>query len=428
MIRSYRLIAWTCRSTATRYADGVPWALLRAARDRGATTALVLNRVPAGTDAEIAADLTGMLVDHDLVDVPLLVTPEAPRDGQGLLDEDLVTPVLDWLSAVAGCPQTRAAIVRQTVGGAVDALEPAVEILATALDEQVEAAAVLKEAVTAGYESATTTIERGVLDATMLRGEVLARWAELARSRAVTRPLRGRIGRATDRAAAVLHRAGAEQRFTTALEAAIAALLRGAAIEAAERVGAAWQAEPAGAALLARSGGRLTAPGADLPGRVHRLIQDWQRTVLSMTNDTAATRDAGPKPLSGDAVRACATLVPAAVFDPDGTSTIAGWKVLAAVFGDEPTRSLVDDARADLFDRAGALLSEDASRYTAVLETLPVDNDAGDRLRALARVVTIARLRTGLPAARTAPARLPAPRTPLPAEQPARLPAARTAS
>jgi hypothetical protein len=52
---------WIFVTTAARYADAVPWDLLRTAQERGTALAVVLDRVPPEAVGEVAADLSGML-------------------------------------------------------------------------------------------------------------------------------------------------------------------------------------------------------------------------------------------------------------------------------------------------------------------------------------------------------------------------------
>src|ERR1700754_5163724 len=76
---------WLFVTTAARYADAVPWALLRTAQLRGTVIALVLDRVPPEAGDEVTAHLAEMLEDSALDDAPLFVLPETDVDGQGLL-------------------------------------------------------------------------------------------------------------------------------------------------------------------------------------------------------------------------------------------------------------------------------------------------------------------------------------------------------
>src|SRR3954453_17173988 len=68
--------SWLFVTTAARYADAVPWDLLHAARERGTSLCLVLNRVPPGAEHEIAPHLTQMLAARGLAGTELLVVGE----------------------------------------------------------------------------------------------------------------------------------------------------------------------------------------------------------------------------------------------------------------------------------------------------------------------------------------------------------------
>src|SRR6185436_7825300 len=195
---------WLFVTTAARYADAVPWALLRTARERGTVVALVLDRVPSGAADEIGPHLTAMLRANALGGAPLFVLPEAHLDGQGLLAERLITPLRAWFDRLASSAPARAAVVRQTVGGAIDALGPAMSGLAGAADEQVAADKVLADAVHAAYSDAVQAVASGMHDGVLLRGEVLARWQELVGTGDLMRALQARVGRARDRVVAAI--------------------------------------------------------------------------------------------------------------------------------------------------------------------------------------------------------------------------------
>src|SRR4029077_20001563 len=105
---------WLFVTSAARYADAVPWELLLVARQRATAVALVLDRVPAGAAEQISPHLAEMLRARDLGDVPIFVLAEAELDRQGLLDEQTVAPLRDWLTSLALSAAARASVVRQT--------------------------------------------------------------------------------------------------------------------------------------------------------------------------------------------------------------------------------------------------------------------------------------------------------------------------
>jgi hypothetical protein len=394
---------WLFVTTASRYADAVPWTMLQTARNRGTAVALVLDRVPGGGAAdEIGPHLTQMLRDHDLGGVPLFVLPETRLDSQGLLAEGQIAPVGDWLGRLARDAEARAAVVRQTVGGAIDALTVDVVILASAAEDQVTAAGALDDAVQHAYRAATESVDKGIHDGALLRGEVLARWQELVGTGDIMRALQARVGKLRDRAvAAFTGRPAPGEQFQAALSSGLGVLLKGAATDAAERAGSAWKAHPAGAALLDAAPG-LVHPSEDLDERIDRLIRDWQRSVLDLVRTEAGDKRMVAR-ASAYAVNATGLLVMVSVFAATafiptgaeiavaGGTTIAAQKVLEAIFGDQAVRSLAERARRDLAERMTALFDAEAERYRSALAGAGVDEELSPRLRGLSVAIHNAR-------------------------------------
>ncbi|MCM0679070.1 ABC transporter, partial [Micromonospora phytophila] len=383
----------------------VPWELLRSARARGAVIAMVLDRVPPEAADEIAAHLSEMLAAQDLGAAPLFVLPETWVDGQGLLPDRATAPLAAWFARLAADADARAAVVRQTLDGALAALHPAVEGLADAADEQLAAADALDERVRAAYRGAERTVEQGLSDGRLLRGEVLARWQEFVGTGEFFRTLEARIGRLRDRVvAAVTGRPAPASELRDAIESQLVTLLRGVASEAAENAYTAWRAHPAGAALLEPG---LAHPSDDLAERAERLVRDWQRGVLELVRVEGGDRRFVAR-TAAYAVNATGLAVMIAVFAstafiPTGLevatgagTTVAAQTVLQAIFGDQAVRTLANKARADLLDRVRGLLDSEAARYLARTTEARPATDAGEALRRAAGRVEIARHRSGL--------------------------------
>ncbi|WP_239153659.1 ABC transporter [Virgisporangium aliadipatigenens] len=398
---------WLFVTTAARYADAVPWGLLRTARERGTVVALVLDRVPPGAADEIGPHLMGMLREHGLASAPLFVLPETSLDGQGLLAERVVLPLRAWFDKLASSAAARSAVVRQTVGGAVDALQPTVGRLSAAAEDQVSAVQALDEAVRTAYREAYQAVEKGMRDGVLLRGEVLARWQELVGTGDLMRALQARIGHARDRVVAALTgRPAPGKQFQAALESGVVTLIRSAGADAAERTAAAWRAHPAGKELVTAE---LAFPSPELGERAERLVRDWQRGVLDLVREEAQGKLALAK-ASAYAVNATGLLVMVSVFAatafiPTGAevataagTTIAAQKVLEAIFGDQAVRSLAERARTDLLKRVRTALNAEADRFDAVRASTGVDLGSAQRLRDAAAAVATARRVTDLPA------------------------------
>jgi hypothetical protein len=391
---------WLFVTTAARYADAVPWELLRTARFRGTVTALVLDRVPPEAAGEVSAHLSEMLAAHDLGAAPLFVLPETALDDQGLLPEDVAEPLHGWFAQLAADSGARAAVVRQTLDGALSALVPAVAGLAAAADDQAVAARALDDRVQAAYRNSRRTVELGLQDGRLLRGEVLARWQEFIGTGEFLRSLESRVGHLRDRVvAAVTGRPAPGRNLQVALESQLITLLRGVAADAAEQAYSGWQAHPAGAALLEPALGRASD---DLPERAGRLVRDWQRNVLELVRSEAGDKRFVARS-AAYAVNATGLAVMIAVFTstafiPTGAelavgagTTVAAQKLLEAIFGDQAIRTLASKARTDLLSRVDALLDAEAARYTARTAAVGLDVEPGAELRGAAESVEKAR-------------------------------------
>ncbi|HEU5000770.1 MAG TPA: dynamin family protein, partial [Lapillicoccus sp.] len=153
---------WLFVTTAARYADAVPWELLRQASERGTSVAVVLNRVPKGSIPVIREHLASMLKDQGLGAAPIFTVAESALDDDGMLAPDEVARLHSWLSALAKDARARALVVRQTLTGALDSLEPRIQTLVDASAAQVAARTGLEKAARTAYADATAGVEAGM--------------------------------------------------------------------------------------------------------------------------------------------------------------------------------------------------------------------------------------------------------------------------
>jgi hypothetical protein len=396
---------WLFVTTAARYADAVPWELLTTARLRGTVIALVLDRVPADAAGEVTAHLREMLTARNLGAAPLFVLPETTLDGQGLIAEDVIGPLHDWFAQLAADSTARSAVVRQTLDGALGSLGPAVAGLAEAADEQAVAAAALDERVTVAYRTARQTIAEGLRDGRLLRGEVLARWQEFVGTGEFMRTLESKVGQLRDRLVSkITGRPLPGRTLQTALESQLVTLLRGVATDAAEQAYAAWQAHPAGSALLEPA---LQRASADLTERADRLVRDWQQWVLGLVREQSPEKRVVARgaayAVNGAGLAVMIAVFTTTAFIPTGLevavgagTTVAAQKVLEAVFGDQAIRSLANRAREDLLSRIGELLDKEAARFTDRTEATGLDTKPAAELRGAAVEVEEARIALAL--------------------------------
>ncbi|MGH3714665.1 MAG: ABC transporter [Micromonosporaceae bacterium] len=415
---------WLFLTTASRYADAVPWDVLRDAEERGAAVALVLDRVPDDGREIVTAHLQQMLVDHGFGDAPLFIVGEQQLDNQGLLAEEIIAPIRDWFAALARDAEQREAVVRQTLAGAVTSIHPRVDAIAVQADAQRDAAAGLRVTAQNAYTEAENRVENGLRDGALLRGEVLARWQELVGSGDLTRALETRIGKWRDQLrAAITGRPLPGRKFQAALSSGTTALIIASAADAAEQTAAQWATHPAGRALLETPNGdrlRYYRPSPDLEERAEKLINEWQRWVLELVRTEAGNKRSVAR-LTAYTVNATGLLVMIGVFASTafiptgaevavaGGTTVASQKLLEAIFGDQAVRQLAGKAKQNLLDRVRVLFDDERQRYTDLLHETGVDPAAADRLRSASGDVERARVAAGLLPTRDALANIPIP-------------------
>ncbi len=392
---------WVFVTTAARYADAVPWDLLRTAQERGTALAVVLDRVPPEAVTEVRDDLAAMLQRAGLAGARLFVIEERPL-VDGFLPANQVAPLRDWLHVLAADQEQRAAVVRQTLSGALDSLTDRVDALAAAVDAQDAAAGVLTEAAQASYDAARGGVDEGMRSGTLLRGEVLARWQEFVGTGEWMRSLQAQVGRLRDRvAAAVTGKPAPGEDLKVALESSVEQLLRAEADRAAERTVLTWRGLPAGADLLGDRQRELETVSAGFPAAAGDEVRDWQGHVLELVRSEGAGKRSTARVLSLG-VNGAGLVVMMAVFAhtggltggevavAGGTSAL-GQRLLEAVFGDAAVRSLAAKAREDLRERADRLLGAEQARFDALVDTAVPAPGTGEQLRAAARTLAAAR-------------------------------------
>ena len=392
---------WVFVTTAARYADAVPWDVLKTAAERGTALAVVLDRVPPEAAREVADDLGGMLQRAGLPSARLFVVEERPL-VDGRLPEDQIAPLRDWLHALAADQEERSAVVRQTLAGALDSLTSRVEQLVVAVEAQDVAAQQLRDVADAAYDRARTAVDEGVQSGSLLRGEVLARWQEFVGTGEWMRSLQATVGRLRDRlTAALTGRQTPADDLKVALESSVEQLLRAAADDAAERTVTAWRALPAGPALLAGQERRLEGVSDDFAEAAGDEVRGWQGHVLELVRSEGAGKRSTARVLSLG-VNGAGLVVMVAVFAQTGGLTggevavaggtsALGQRLLEAVFGDAAVRSLAARARTDLAERADRLLRGEQERFDALVVAASPDPGSADALRGAVRALAAAR-------------------------------------
>jgi energy-coupling factor transporter ATP-binding protein EcfA2 len=380
---------WLFVTTAARYADAVPWEFLRSARERGTALSVVLNRVPADAGAEVPAHLRQMLETERLGDADVLVVPEVPLERE-LLPAAALWPVRSWLDALAADAQSRAALVRRTLRGALASLPVRALVVERAAMEQLAVAAELRSDVDLAYADSLREVETALRNGSLLRGEVLARWHEVVGTGDVMRALETQVGRLRDRLKSVVTGApSADAELKETVEHRVEAVVRTAAERAAERTARAWRDRVPGRALLEGDAGLERATAA-LAAAAEEEVRAWQGVVFDLVREEGASKRTTAR-LASLGVNGAGLTVMLAVFAhtggltggeivvAGGTSAV-GQKVLEAIFGDQAVRTLASRAREDLLERVDALLRGEAARFHALLDGAVPEADSFARL------------------------------------------------
>ena len=389
---------WLFVTSAARYADQVPWEFLRAAAERSAAVAIVLDRTPDDAIETVASHLARMLASRGLKDSPLFTVTEGTVDADGLLPATSVAEIRSWLTALAADAEARSEVVRQTLAGAVRVIARRTHGVADAATDQLAMLDRLREGADTAYADALAKVDEASADGTLLRGEVLARWQEFVGTGELLRSLENRVGWIRDRVVnAIKGKPQQAERVTVAVESGLETLLLEHAEAAAERATAAWSSLAPGRTLLEDAGEDLSRASRDFRRRAERTVRDWQHDVLEMVRTEGADKRGTARFLAygvnglGVALMVVVFAHTAGLTGAEagiaGGSAVLGQKLLEAVFGDQAVRSLAARARRDLQRRTEELLDAERARYTDLLDSLDLPPSAPGALRDAARRV-----------------------------------------
>ena len=392
---------WIFVTTAARYADAVPWELLRGASEHGTSVAIVLDRVPLEAMDEIRSHLASMLRAQGLASAPIFTVAETTLTDEGLLSEREIARLRSWLSALARDAKARSIVVRRTLTGALTSIKDSVLALSGATAEQNAATTALHQEVTAAYVAALKSVEHAMADGTLLRGEVLARWQEFVGTGEFLRQVEAGISRLRDRiTAAIKGNPPPTSDLGEALQSGVAELLTAQGRGAAATILRRWRQLPGGPELVAAHP-ELATPEPEGVASVERLMRNWQGEVLEMIRAEGNDRRTAARVLSFG-VNGVGVILMLLVFSQTGGITggevgIAGGsavlaqRILEAIFGDQAVRDLASKARRQLMARTEDLYAAEQARMDTAVAAFSVSAGQADRLRDASAAVEAAR-------------------------------------
>ncbi|MFD4590976.1 ATP-binding protein [Streptomyces rubiginosohelvolus] len=338
---------WVMVTTASRYADAVPWHLLRTAKEYDAALVTVLDRVPHQVIAEVSRQYAALLTRSGLGDVPRFTIPELPEStggGSGLLPASAVAPLRAWLAHRAQDPAARQQAVGRTASGVIESLNVRMPALASAVAAQYAASVRLTTAVDEAYGKEATRIRRRLKNGAVLSGDARTRWRG--------HPLYS-----------------SPEELLEALVDSLVALLQCSVSAADEQIRTHWRREPAGALFRFEGAGREAGgwgPAEDVEGRIAVAVRRWRRVLEELAEEEVRQldRSVAPAPESVAALLAAALL--------GGRRARAAGEQLAERIGAQGALRLRDKGGEQLTTTLDQVLGGERERRLAPLDALDV--------------------------------------------------------
>ena len=371
---------WLFVTTAARYGDALPWRVLAGAMERGASVAMVLNRVPSESMVTVRGDLLVRLRARGMQGVPLFVIPDV-GPHEGLLDPAAVAPIKRWLTMLAGPDRARSVIAR-TLRGSLGALRPWVDAQAEAVQDQVDAAGALRAEIDQGLRGPAEAAAASLLAGSVADGAVRARWAELAAgSGPLARLVRpsGRIRGARGRAARARQEAVLPLLADLLRSAAASLDGAGAAAEGGLRDRLSQPGAPAGGPALVASWS-VAVRRADRGACAQRLAEDWTSTAEQGVRAALQATDPGAAKRSARLVQALGVGGLTAIVLAAAAGVGAAEELLTVLLAGAgaPVQAA---ARAALVGHGRDQVSREGAALGALLELPDLADDAASRLR-----------------------------------------------
>ncbi|MEV6109952.1 dynamin family protein [Streptomyces sp. NPDC051940] len=334
---------WVLVTSASRYADALPWNLLRSAKDLDVSLVTVLDRVPHQVASELSRQYAALLHRGGLGNTPRFTIPELPESAggtSGLLPASAVRELRDWLAHRAQDPAARVLAARRTARGALASLRKRLPALASASAAQLAAALRIAQRVDTAYDEAIERVQREVAEGAVLSGDALALWES---------------------------RPGDDGEFLDAVAVGLAALLHCAVAAADERAAADLRREQA--AVAAGLDRRPDEPEDPLQ-RIGLAARRWRRCLEELADEAVRESE---RAADSDAEEAAALMAVILLGGEKRARPAA--QALGALLGAEGARAYYDRARHLLIAYLDRVLEDERTRRLAPVDALQAAPD-----------------------------------------------------
>ena len=371
-------------TTATRYADLVPWEVLHRVRERGLPLVVVLNRVPADEEDRraVVADAKRLLSETDTPDkkqpVELIAIDEGDVDPRvnGLAREK-ARPLLERIARLAAEADERRDVATRALAGSLRGLAPLAHSIADDLEHEAIDADALRRIAATTYAEELASLARAMQGGLMLREEVLRRWNDFVGADQVARFISSGIGRL--RAILITAFRGTPAAPVTVVEAEMTTTLEALALrhatDAARRTSIAWSERSEAAALVAANHA-LWSASEGFGSAVREGLGAWMGAIVDDVRAHAGRKRAVAQ-VAALGVNAVAVAVMLGVFAYTAGLTGAevgiaagtaflNQKLLEAIFGEGAMGDLISKARARLLTLLSSLFEDERARFDAL--------------------------------------------------------------
>ena len=394
-------------TTATRYADRVPWGVLDRVRERGLPMQVIVNRMPpdASDRADILADVRRLLAEagFDAVqtggeDAPpreIIAVPEGALDpARDRLQRETIGPVLDEIARLRADRDARLELAARALTGSLTGLGESIEAIADDAEHESIDVEALRRIADRAYETSLDALRHDVGRGTFLREEALRQWQTFVGADQMTRFFSQGIGRIRGAIAAAIRPATApvaEVRAATTED--LVAVARLQAAEAARRTATSWSETTTAGRSIAEQP-HLWVPSPDFEERLQERLERWMEGITEEIQSHGR-----PKRLlargAAVGVNAMGTGVMLATFIHTGGITGAelgvaaataflNQKVLGALFGEAAMAELVAHAKQRLDQALSTTFDEERARFEGLLPASGELTDLASDLRAAA--------------------------------------------
>lgn len=400
-------------TTATRYADRVPWDVLARVEQRRLPLVVVVNRLPPGSDASAVLDDVRRLVGRSALTRPETTAEGLAQNGSGTsletrpkglevigvaegsldaagtaLAPGAVDALIGRLGSLAADAGARRDLAEQALAGAVAGLSPLVHMVADDLEHQAIDVDALRRIAATDHAEELRLMRERLRRGNVLREEVIRQWHSFVGADQLTRAFSSGIGRVRGAVVAIFR--GSPEAPVVAVQKGasddLSALVAAHASDAARRTATHWSADPLGGRLVAGDAGLWTA-SPDLADATREALTAWMGAIASDVAVTGADKRGVARGVSLG-VNAGAVTVMLTVFAHTGGLTGAevgiaagtaflNQKLLNALFGEAAVQEMIARARDRLDETLEGLMSRERARFERLVPS-------GQELRALA--------------------------------------------